>query len=335
MPNNYFTLCVVPCEPTPAEGYTIDYRPAGSTEAYRRWPTALAGTPVVVGGRTLLQFQLLFDEDPLGTEYEGFVYGNCGEEQLGEGQHWQTGDNPPESESGSASASPEEPGVITQPRYIIVNEIGATGSGLPTRAKITFDPYPGADHYTLEVSSDDPVSPPTTGWVAYTAQPIVPTNTYLNAFDDGVGPGGIPFLHREDFNEPWVRIRAWDASNVQLAETVFQMFTGLSVVPPAPNRGQITYELVTPDGDDGFGNIVYGTTRFCYPGTAIPVGYRYYYPFGTAATGTTPAVTSGDTPTSILQKFADIFGAGIVVVGTCFDISNQYAEEGYPVGCHS
>lgn len=100
---NFVTLCFKPCEPAPANGYRVDYRPSGSAEPLRTWPANFfPSAPELVAG--IARATLLEDADPDGTQYEGYVYGDCAA-GLGVGVPWTTGDNPSESSSASVSAS--------------------------------------------------------------------------------------------------------------------------------------------------------------------------------------------------------------------------------------
>lgn len=103
---NFVTVCFKPCEPTPANGYVVKYRLADSGAALRTWPVNFFSSPA----------QLLITEDPDGLQYEGYIYGDCGDGQLGVGDAWKTGDNPPESTSeGSPSASSSDSTPVPPP----------------------------------------------------------------------------------------------------------------------------------------------------------------------------------------------------------------------------
>ena len=80
-----------PCEPAPANGYLISYRPLGSLIDYR---TATASTSPAV---------ILDVSDPIGTSYEGIIQGDCGGGLLGVPVPWEAPNSI--SISGSASAS--------------------------------------------------------------------------------------------------------------------------------------------------------------------------------------------------------------------------------------
>lgn len=92
MANNTITIEFTPCEPTPANGYIVSYRPLGSDEELRIWPDPFTESPAVFTDT---------NDDP-GTEYEGFIQADCGDGNLSVEVPWQTAE---ESASGSASAS--------------------------------------------------------------------------------------------------------------------------------------------------------------------------------------------------------------------------------------
>jgi hypothetical protein len=99
MAQNTITIDFLPCEPTPGNGYRIYYRPVGGGE-YRFHPNRFYVTPAVFTD----------EEDPIGTSYEGFIQGDCGDEKFGLPIPW-TAEN---DASGSGSAS-EGSGSISEP----------------------------------------------------------------------------------------------------------------------------------------------------------------------------------------------------------------------------
>lgn len=91
---NTITLEFEPCEPAPANGYAIHYRPIGSVGPYRTWPNVTASPAVIVDE----------NDDPPGTDYEGYIQGDCGGDVLGVQVPWATAiDN--ESDGSSPSIS--------------------------------------------------------------------------------------------------------------------------------------------------------------------------------------------------------------------------------------
>ncbi len=92
---NFVTICFKPCEPTPADGYQVHYRPAGSIDDLRVWPVNFSHSPA----------QLLVNVDPEGTQYEGFIYGDCGNGQLGVGIPWSTGENSSSASEGCVAVA--------------------------------------------------------------------------------------------------------------------------------------------------------------------------------------------------------------------------------------
>jgi hypothetical protein len=91
-----------PCDPFPAGGYVVRYRPVGSVEAYRTAPSNFFISPI----------EFVDNLDPVGTSYEGFIQGDCGGGKLGVSVPWVaefTGSVPsPSSEapSGGSSVAP-------------------------------------------------------------------------------------------------------------------------------------------------------------------------------------------------------------------------------------
>jgi hypothetical protein len=98
MAQNTITINFDPCEPTPGNGYRIYYRPVGGG-AYRLHPDRFYVTPAVFTD----------EEDPIGTSYEGFIQGDCGDGKYGLPIPWEAINDesaPSVSESGgSGSAS--------------------------------------------------------------------------------------------------------------------------------------------------------------------------------------------------------------------------------------
>ncbi len=97
MADNTIHLLFTPCQPAPANGYRITYRPSGSAIAYRTWPLTFMSSPAVFTDT----------QDPAGTQYEGFVQGDCGGDGLGVRVPWTTGENSP-SGGGGEESPPEE-----------------------------------------------------------------------------------------------------------------------------------------------------------------------------------------------------------------------------------
>jgi hypothetical protein len=89
MASNTIHVFFEECEPAPPNGYRLTYRPQGSDEDLRTWPTNFNGSPAI----------FIDTLDPLGTQYEGFIQGDCGDVGLGVPVPWQTGENSPATES--------------------------------------------------------------------------------------------------------------------------------------------------------------------------------------------------------------------------------------------
>lgn len=79
---NIITINFEVCEPTPEDGYIIKYKPVGDPGPYRDAPgNPYTLSPVVIND-TL---------DEGGTQYEGIIQSDCGEEiGLGEEVPWTT-----------------------------------------------------------------------------------------------------------------------------------------------------------------------------------------------------------------------------------------------------
>lgn len=100
--SNFLTICFKPCEPTPVNGYQVHYRRAGSGDELRVWPANFFPTIMELqAGKA--RAALLISVDPDGTQYEGYIFGDCGNGQLGVGDPWLTGDN---ESSGSEGCAP-------------------------------------------------------------------------------------------------------------------------------------------------------------------------------------------------------------------------------------
>lgn len=78
MAENTITINFTPCEPTPVNGYVIKYRPVGSGIPYRTAPTNFTESPAV----------FVDNLDAGGTDYEGYIQGDCGDGKLGFASPW-------------------------------------------------------------------------------------------------------------------------------------------------------------------------------------------------------------------------------------------------------
>lgn len=72
MAQNVINVEFSPCQPAPADGYVIRYRVLGSETEYR-----------TAGPFTESPAQILDENDPAGTSYEGFIQGDCGGGKMG------------------------------------------------------------------------------------------------------------------------------------------------------------------------------------------------------------------------------------------------------------
>jgi hypothetical protein len=100
MANNTITITFTPCEPAPANGYRVRYRPFGGIE-FRTWPVRFLTSPAVFTD----------EEDPIGTSYEGYIEGDCGDGILGLQIPWvalnsDSGGGSEPAPSGSDSEAP-------------------------------------------------------------------------------------------------------------------------------------------------------------------------------------------------------------------------------------
>lgn len=104
---NTITIDFDPCEPTPANGYRVAYRPLGSIGAYRIWPVNFFNTPA----------EFTDTHDPIGTSYEGFIQGDCGGGKFGVPIPWVAENSSSESSvpAPSESSAPSESGSVPEP----------------------------------------------------------------------------------------------------------------------------------------------------------------------------------------------------------------------------
>lgn len=93
MADNLITIEFEPCSPEPANGYFITYRPV-SGGAYRDGPSGFFASPIA----------FVDSLDDSGTEYEGFIQGDCGGGNVGPEVAFNTETGVSSSGSGSVSA---------------------------------------------------------------------------------------------------------------------------------------------------------------------------------------------------------------------------------------
>jgi hypothetical protein len=104
-----------PCDPFPAAGYKVSYRPLGSFEVYRTLPNNFFISPIEFNDNL----------DPAGTSYEGFIQGDCGAGKLGVLVQWVaefTGSVPASSEAPSGGGSSEAP--VPCRTYVMTKTVG-------------------------------------------------------------------------------------------------------------------------------------------------------------------------------------------------------------------
>lgn len=95
---NTITIEFQACEPAPADGYKISYRPLGSEIEYRDGGNFME-SPAVINDAN----------DPAGTDYEGIIQGDCGGGFLGVPIPWtaiNAGCEGSESEGSGSSSAP-------------------------------------------------------------------------------------------------------------------------------------------------------------------------------------------------------------------------------------
>jgi hypothetical protein len=100
MANNSISIDFESCEPAPANGFKVFYRPVGSVDEYREAPENYTESPA----------QWIDTQDPPCTFYEGYMQGDCGGGKLGPVSTFITNvictaESGSESESGSVSGS--------------------------------------------------------------------------------------------------------------------------------------------------------------------------------------------------------------------------------------
>jgi hypothetical protein len=130
MADNTIVIEFEPCEPAPADGYKIFYRPIGSVAAYREAPQNFTTSPA----------EWIDALDLFGTVYEGYIQGDCGGGKLGPTVTFVT-DGGGGSGSGSSSESGSESGSVD-----------------PETATLTFTNYIGGQ-FMFTLSAPIPSTP--------------------------------------------------------------------------------------------------------------------------------------------------------------------------------
>ena len=147
---NQITIIFEPCSPAPANGYVVQYRPVGSSDPYTEYPDHFFSSPIVFndGGA-----------EPDGTEYEGFLFSDCGGGNFGTPIHWTTEDcdpvvlpaiNFPDAVVGVAynysfvvaGSAPFGISAVTKPGWMTISVVGNTISftGTPTGGTVLNTP---------------------------------------------------------------------------------------------------------------------------------------------------------------------------------------------------
>lgn len=113
MAQNIIRIEFDPCEPTPALGYFVKYRPVGSLEDYRIVSPNPTDSPVVI----------VDDNDPAGTSYEGTIQGHCGVDNYSLPVPWEAlnGDSVSESQASESESDVEPP--VEEWDYYLADEL--------------------------------------------------------------------------------------------------------------------------------------------------------------------------------------------------------------------
>lgn len=133
MANNTITIHFTPCGIAPASGYVIRYRPAGSGGAYRESVNFFESPAIIVD-----------TNDPLNTEYEGFLQSDCGGGKLGPEIPWNTGGGSVSASESESVPPVENTGQLivtsTDAELTIVGLVNVTNSDIPypVTATVTF-----------------------------------------------------------------------------------------------------------------------------------------------------------------------------------------------------
>jgi hypothetical protein len=143
---NNVTINFVPCSPTPTDGYLVLWRVAGSGGSYTPAGPFTSSPAVFTDGG-----------NPEGTQYEGYIYSDCGDGVTGTMIPWSTG---AESVYGIALASPCV-GIFSN--FIITG--GTPGDSVTVRAQFngmlqkTAGLFTRADLTMVAVTTDSDSSP--------------------------------------------------------------------------------------------------------------------------------------------------------------------------------
>lgn len=186
MANNTIRIAFEGCEPLPSEGFKIFYRPVGSEEAYREAPENYVNSPA----------EWTDTLDPVCTQYEGYMQGDCGGGKLGPAVTFLTdvicsdesSSDGSGSESGSGSAS-EPGGGGGEPSDPINVNLAFTEPGVCEGfAALVYVTLPATDVATgLIVYTDNGLTTPLTGFSFITNS----VGTIFN-INSGTGEVGIP-----------------------------------------------------------------------------------------------------------------------------------------------
>jgi len=129
MANNTITINFTPCEPTPAGGYRVRYRPMGGSGDFRVWPVNFTASPIVFTDT----------EDPIGTSYEGYIQGDCGDGQLGVDIPWIAFNGDATSESGGDESASASEAPIPCRTYTLTKTVGTPSAHYKDCSGVTHD----------------------------------------------------------------------------------------------------------------------------------------------------------------------------------------------------
>lgn len=228
---NFLTLCFKPCEPSPAAGYQVHYRPADSDEDLRVWPDNFTDSPA----------QLEIAADPDGTQYEGFIYGDCGDGKLGVGVPFKTGDNPSVSASPSASVSESVPPPTSCGSYFLHNAADDDREAFPANCL-------GQGSINMIPGQDSTVCLPQTA----PGVPTIPLPDGVEATYLGICHSLTGTLHTDDcFTDAQITEVRWHGFDVLEVDGALPVAAGETVTAAVPAAGshtlRVNVSLVNPN----------------------------------------------------------------------------------------
>jgi hypothetical protein len=290
--------------PVPCCGYKLKYRIAGSGGSYTI--VSSMTSPFTVSGV----------QD--GASYEGTIYSDC-QSDLGIN-----------SSEVTWTVNPTGGGTTSRNmNMMLLDNTDYSGGLVKFRAKLTFDPVPGATTYLLDTNMECDKSfgvcvlPKASTWVPYTTYPISPTDTYLNfglpgyvgettaaglvAVDDlggSIGLGDLPYLRLRAYNANGILLNTDEEMSVDISECVIRITE------------------VTPDTTGEYDEPIIGTSRYTIHAAHSALGYRIGA--NNALSPNVTIVAVGDDPAlEVLEKFRLQFFPGYPLLGNYFDVPNN------------